>query len=188
MKTNAPLTHIPAKLFQLPKNITITEGKNGFGIFALKDFKPGDILYKNYSVMLPNSEEQRVIHFTIPGTQKTLEHMVRIHGVFTLSLEWEYWGFDSCMNHSCLPNTYSYKFADNHYKCIATRNIKANDEITCDYNILYWDYEQAAGKAMQCNCLMLNCQKEIKGFRHLHKESQKMLLPYSQFVHTLNEL
>jgi hypothetical protein len=107
--------------------------------------------------------------------------------------------FDSFMNHSCDPNTFS---ADEHslpflslpnpsssdpgtdpaltchgggtYKTVALRDMAANEQITCDYDLFEFD---SRNKSIEkCECGAVTCRGASLGFRFLSTETQLSLL------------
>lgn len=57
------------------------------------------------------------------------------------------------INHSCRPNTYMRTF-NNHVEFYALRNIKKNEELTCNYGLTHHE------GTLPCKCGVKNC----KGF------------------------
>lgn len=184
------LTLIPDSLLQLPEGITVEKGLNGYGLFALKDFKAGEIIYDLTTIILPYHEKNRIIPFNFPHLPGNFTHIVKRHAVSLPEREtgWVYYGFDSFINHSCLPNSLAITvYNDNHHNDdltnIATRNIKSGEEITTNYNLCYWDLDypiySSESSIIICNCQQFNCIKEIKGFVHLSQETQNALAPFT---------
>jgi hypothetical protein len=104
--------------------------------------------------------------------------------------------FDSFMNHSCDPNTYS---ADEQslplslassstsgggkglswtsggtYKTVAHRDMEANEQITCDYDL--FEYDSRNKCIEKCECGAATCRGASLGFRFLSAETQLSLL------------
>lgn len=187
------LTPIPDYLLQLPEGITVKKSRNGYGIFAVKDFEAGEITHYVSSVILPYDEKDRIISFKFPHLSETLINIVEMHAVPLpeKNAGWTYYGVDSFINHSCLSNSLpistnsdiSPDLNDRQVKNVATRNIKAGEEITTNYNLCYWDLDYptkfSSSSIIQCNCQQLHCIKEIKGFAHLSQETKNMLAPFT---------
>lgn len=51
--------------------------------------------------------------------------------------EYDVYGFDSFMNHSCVPNTYVRWNNKDSYTHIVKKNINIGDECTVDYRTIY---------------------------------------------------
>lgn len=86
-------------------------------------------------------------------------------------------------NHSCQPNakfifknrTTSYPSLNAEHEvfwyALATRDIKKGEDVTHDYTTTEYDMAQH----FQCNCGVEKCLGEIKGFKHLSPEQQKVI-------------
>jgi len=75
------------------------------------------------------------------------------------------------LNHSCAPNAY----VDwNGVSLRALRDLKAGEEITCNY--LTTDYD--LHNKFVCACGSASCYGEIKGFKYLTPQQQLKLEPF----------
>ena len=125
----------------MPNHIITNKSKiHGRGIFAARDFTKGDTIIKWGShecitekdiAKLPKKEQKFISY---------------INGCFIVVPP------EARLNHSCDPNVY----LDN-FKYIARKNIKKNDEITCDYK-----KESQENFQMKCCCGSKNCIGFIK--------------------------
>ena len=114
----------------------------GKGIFALRDFKEGEIVLKwNVSKQISKEEfglfsesEKRYVSF-YGGKYNMLPVPERY------------------VNHSCNPNTFVQNFSD-----VAKRDIGKGEEITSDYA-----EDLPSGREIKCNCGEKACRKTIKG-------------------------
>jgi hypothetical protein len=82
------------------------------------------------------------------------------------------------MNHSCDPTSYSAGEYDTatggNYFTVATRNIRAGEQISCDYDLFEWD---AKDKGIdQCGCAASICRGPVHGFGALCREVQEARL------------
>jgi SET domain len=79
-----------------------------------------------------------------------------------------FWRF---LNHSCTPNSFIdvQKMA-----LVALGAVAEGDEVRINYNTT--EFEIAS--PFSCNCGALNCDGEIKGYRHLSRAKQQILNPY----------
>lgn len=113
----------------------------GKGVFALRDFKEGEIVLNwDTSHNLPkeivdkmSNEEKKYISF--------------LNGKYVIMQEPEKY-----VNHSCEPNTTAKNFCD-----VVLRDIKKGEEITGDYT-----EELPPGTYMKCNCGSKKCKKIIR--------------------------
>eukprot|EP01035_Chromulina_nebulosa_P068374 gene68374-93703_t len=75
---------------------------------------------------------------------------------------YEFYGFDSFMNHSCDANVWHRYDSKDEYTIYARKPITAGDELTCDYETLE-DVNAGVPKevfstSMTCNCGAENCR------------------------------
>lgn len=82
------------------------------------------------------------------------------------------------VNHSCEPNTcsdvLSTTSASIEYAQVASRDIGAGEELTCDYNL--FEYDNTETGFDPCMCGTSACVGKVMGFRHLSLEAQKQRL------------
>lgn len=100
--------------------------KKGLGVFALKDFKKGELI-----------ESAPVLTFT-PKERKILEKTHLSHYIYpwksTLSAALAF-GYGSIYNHSYAPNAdWKQNFKEQTMEYHALKEIRAGDEITVNYN------------------------------------------------------
>lgn len=134
-------------------------GIQGYGLFARKDIKKGEIVFiaKGKMVKLDvKTKEDAMQNPNMIGVGKDtwLEPSLL-------------WG--DYINHSCDPNA----GIKGSVTFVALKDIKKGEEITFDYSISedsLWE--------MPCHCGAKNCRKIIKGIRHLPKETFDKYMPY----------
>lgn len=74
------------------------------------------------------------------------------------------------LNHSCAPNAYV------DWKGVflrALRDIATGEELTCNYLTTDWELHAT----FLCTCGAPNCYGEVKGFKYLSPEQQRVLEP-----------
>ncbi len=144
------------------KNIVVKETKNkGRGVFALKDFKKGDVVvdWSTCSTILSEINVKR-----LPKNKKKYTSYLGKRKWVLFRSPGKY------MNHSCDPNTKAIKGAD-----VAVRPINKGEEITVDYI-----YEKVPVGKMKCICGSRNCKGYITSdFFTLPEKSQRLYLPYT---------
>lgn len=115
---------------------------HGSGVFALRDFKPGEIVIEwDTSNTLTDAEYER-----LPADQHA--YVVRLNG------EWLYMLAPArFVNHSCDSNTVPLRGND-----VAVRDIEAGEEITTDYRSV-----MPLGERMDCRCGASSCQGFMVG-------------------------
>lgn len=113
----------------------------GFGVFALHNFKKGEIVIK-WDISHQLTPEQIK---EIPKEEK--KYIAYLNGKYILMQPPARY-----INHSCDANTYANNFCD-----IAKRDIKKGEEITDDYS-----KDETPGFEMVCRCGSKNCRKIIK--------------------------
>jgi len=163
----------------IPEGIALKECDCGYGLYATKSFKAGEVIYKYRHAIIGTEEKNYIL--------KTDHHdftlSTSIHSVGIGNNKRALYTFDSFMNHSCDPNSRSYNEAEMIKHCeywqIATKNINCGDEITCDYNL--FDYDCSDKNIYDCCCRTEACRKSIKGFKWLPISEQIGLLPTVDF-------
>lgn len=101
------------------KNIVVKKSPlHGKGVFAVRDFKKGELVLKwNLSNLLTKKEMEKL-------STKEKDHVDKYGKKYILHQSPERF-----VNHSCRPNTKSTKLGD-----VAIKKIKKGEEITADYN------------------------------------------------------
>lgn len=164
----------------IPDGIVISRTKYGLGIFTTRDFYPNEVLYTGVYYNLPDFGYDRplLLKTQYGNYSMTTEmHTVGIgHG--TESKYRQLFTFDSFMNHSCNPNTYSADELETpsggSYKTVALRYIAAGEQITCDYDL--FEYDSRNKGIEKCECGSNNCRGASLGFSFLSKDLQYSLL------------
>lgn len=147
------------------KNVEIQETESkGKGLFALKDFKKGETIFRN--------QRGRIVK------KKDLPNLSEDDSEHLNELDWEVWEIMNppgrFINHSCDPNAVPTESSDE-ATYIVLRSIKRGEEITVDYRINAYD-----GNTWECRCGSKNCSGRItSNFFTLDKRLQKKYLPYA---------
>lgn len=114
---------------------------HGKGVFALHDFKKGEVvLHWDTSKTIPKNEFEAM-------PEKAKRYVNYLDSKYVIMQEPERY-----VNHSCNSNTTSQNFCD-----IAIKDIKKGDEITANYIEAI-----PPNTEMKCNCGSKNCKKIIK--------------------------
>lgn len=146
-----------------------SSGNLGRGVFALRDFKQGDIVIEGIV--------DKVI-------EKRGEHTFTIHGVHVV-LE----GAACLVNHSCDPNCMHVFNQRGTFDYVARRNINAGEQITHDTSA--YEYE-VAHFSQKCLCGSVNCRGKVKGWKDLtatERESiREYTIPFLQHIATADVL
>jgi SET domain-containing protein len=148
------------------KAIEIKEvGKKGRGVFALRNFSRGEVIFIN--------ERGTFVQ------EKDLENISKIEGDHLNEIDKETWEIMSppgrLVNHSCDPNAISKESSKKKVPYFALRDIKRGDEITVDYRI-----NAHTGNVWKCYCGSKHCLGWVRSdFFSLNKTMQKKYLPYS---------
>jgi hypothetical protein len=153
----------------IPERIELKPTKHGYlGIFAKYDFPKGTDIYSH--VFRQVSADDRIILAT-PFGDVPID--INAHTVRRADGLRDYFGFDSFMNHSCDPSTISVAYAGdveiNKYYTQAAKDLKAGDEITCNYLLFDWDCD---GHSFDCLCGAAECFGRIAGFAGLPFDAQ----------------
>ena len=113
----------------------------GFGVFASRNFKKGEVVIKwDISYQLTSEEVKK-----IQASEK--RYVAFLDGKYILMQPPARY-----VNHSCDANTYADNFCD-----IAKRDIKKGEEITDDYS-----EDETPDFEMVCHCGSKNCRGIIK--------------------------
>ncbi|HEX8738153.1 MAG TPA: SET domain-containing protein-lysine N-methyltransferase [Pyrinomonadaceae bacterium] len=136
---------------------------HGFGVFAARDFDEGEIV-------LP-IDDSRVVDAEHPLNAEAGEydyHCDYLAGGKVVLMK----SPERHINSNCNPNAF-VKTIDKIRYVVARRQIKAGEEITCDYII-----DCHGGIVWQCNCESERCRKTIvSSFFELPPELQLEYLP-----------
>ena len=134
----------------------MSSGQLGRGVFALRDFKKGDMVVKGIV--------EKVI-------ENRGEHTFTIHGVHVV-LE----GPACLVNHSCNPNCMHVFNESGTFDFIARRDIDAGEQITHDTSA--YEYE-VAHFSQKCLCGSDNCRGEVKGWKDLTRQQRESIREYT---------
>lgn len=125
-------------------------GISSNGLFAMKDFEKGDLIYCYNKGRVISSVEIGKL------SQKEKDHLDKIGKNEFEIIEPP----ACCVNHSCEPN-----IKEKGRRAYALRGIKRGEEITIDY-----DKIACLEKPFECNCKTRNCRRLIIGKSHMvHK-------------------
>jgi SET domain-containing protein len=122
----------------MKKDIIVKKSRiNKKGVFALRDFKKGEVVLKWKSKILKNSEVGK-----LKDSQRHYIHKVGRNKYLMQPPE-------KFVNHSCQANTYVRNNCD-----VALREINKGEEITSDYG-------KFAPVSFECKCGSKNCRGVI---------------------------
>eukprot|EP01036_Dinobryon_divergens_P024576 gene24576-33040_t len=126
---------------------------------ATKSFAVDEVVFHNKMTILPKvvGEPVPIFLWKFPDFYRCLDsHMIQREKYY------EFYGFDSFMNHSCDANVWHRYDSKDEYTIYARKPITAGDELTCDYETLE-DVNAGVPKevfstSMTCNCGAENCR------------------------------
>ena len=132
------------KLYRIKKS---NIDRNGKGLYATKDIKEGTIIidYVGKIITKKQSDESEKFDNSKPIYLFNLNNQYDLDGDFSSNTA-------RLINHSCLNNC-DYEGIGLKLWVVALRNIKKNEELTCDYGFSY-DSEY---KQFPCKCGSKNC-------------------------------
>ena len=144
------------------ENVSVTQSKTqGKGVFALRDFKKGDVVLQIDDSHVVEDEAK------LTAEQHELELDYLADKTVIMQEPEKY------INHSCDPNTY-VKTKNGIREVLAMRDIKRSEEITYDYSI-----NGDNDGTFPCKCGSNKCRGTYQGnFFKLPHELQLEYLPY----------
>lgn len=155
-----------------------------FALYAAKDFKFGERVYEFWSQPWPVVDITRrpielVFASKLTQNDPTEGTVIRLDP-FTSGAPRDrsgnvmFSGFDLFTVHSCDPNLVYDDDDEGEQWCnaYAARDIRANEQITVDYNCLHWD-RSADRTAGGCSCGAAKCAGTNMGFKFLSEECRE---------------
>lgn len=148
------------------KDVEIKETrKKGIGVFALRNFRRGEVVFTNLRGKLVKD--------------KNLAKILKSEGDHLNEIDKETWEIMNPLgrfvNHSCDPNTLPKESSKKIVPYIALKPIEKGDEITVDYRI-----NAHMGNTWKCYCGSKNCLGKITSdFFTLSEGLQKKYLSYA---------
>ena len=133
-----------------------SSGQLGKGVFALHDFKKGEIVVRGIV--------EKVI-------EKRGEHTFTIHGVHVVLK-----GPACLVNHSCNPNCMFVFNGSGTFDWVARRDIDAGKQITQDTSAYEYEVEHFSQK---CLCGSDICRGDVKGWKDLTKQERESIKDYA---------
>lgn len=167
-------TRLDARVFSPPADVALRRGPFGLGLFAVRPFRRGEVIYRAEEFEIP--DDDRVYRATVLIEDEAVQvditstHTVRYNGHRTFDIP-------GCfMNHSCDPSSVSRDTISSDgsvsYEQVALRDLVPGDEITCNYVLFDWDCD---GHRFQCSCGAEGCLGFIGGFGSLPPAIQDRL-------------
>jgi len=165
---------------KVPPTVTLAKTPYGLGVFAAKDCKKGEVIYTGTYSLIPDDGVSKPIRLITDIGEFDMTTEMHTVGIgFGKEKFRQAYTFDSFMNHSCDPTTYSADEQETEeggtYKTVALRDMKAGEEITCDYDLFEMDSRKKG--IDHCECGASNCRGFSHGFGFLPEETQTALLP-----------
>ncbi len=135
-------------------------GTEGRGVFALRDFKEGEFIFRRRHARIVKNE---CISTLRPDEQRHLCEIDFATSAVLLP--------PGCyLNHSCEPNAMR-----SGVEVFAWRAIVVNDEITIDYRLNAFD----DADRWRCDCESDGCSGVVGSFFAMPDERQRLYLPYA---------
>lgn len=146
------------KCYKSPKVAVKNSPIGGKGLFALKDIKKGELVFVKVGHVVDFEEAQKhdkeLGDFSVQITDDLFLCPTSKEEISDLVIHF---------NHSCDPNI----GPDGQVSFVALRNIKPDEELTCDYSTI-----TASKYRLECKCGSKNCRKIITGDDWKLKELQ----------------
>lgn len=147
------------KIFEDLKDFAVKKSKNGFGIFAKKDFLEKYTLFEIKGRIISCDVEDDL-------DEETRSNTFRFDEDKYLSPKGEIADF---LNHSCEPNSGVVK-KNKKLFLVAISDIKKGDELVMDYSTIIASDDVWK---MKCNCGSNHCRKIIKKFNTIPKKTRE---------------
>jgi hypothetical protein len=155
----------------IPTGLAVAATNNNqFGVIAMNSFSFGQTLFSGVKKTVVSSNvfifnKSNTFVETIEGEKIFI--IPSVHWVQVGTNEFDVYGFDSFMNHSCAANTYIRWDSKDTYTHIASRKINIGDEITVDYRTVY---PRKYLPSFTCECGMPECDYLQNNLFRLHKK------------------
>jgi len=162
---------------RIPERIYISNSETGNSVFVNKHFKKGELIYKGKYNLIEDKEFSIKMNLIKNHDQTKKETFIlekNVHAVSIGNNKRKLFFFDSFMNHSCDPNTFTFYYINEHYDVFAARDINSDEELTCDY--LNFEYDLRDKNILKCECKSNNCLERIVGFKFLTNDQKKSRL------------
>ena len=162
---------------QLPEGVTIKpSGLNGWGIFSTRAVSKDKVVYTGTFIAVNPNHFPKTIELIVD--EKT--YLLSSHNHTTPYLNGTYavYTFDSVMNHHCDPSTHDKAHPDDPFKydVIATRDIVAGEELTCNYNTFKWINENP----FDCTCGAATCCGRVEGYSKLTEKQKEAIKQWTE--------
>jgi len=184
---------IPRLVFPGPSasdaDVIVKQNANGiYKLYASRNFSFGDLVYDYFRRMWPFEGKQPIDYVfsaSFAGGDPVEGTIVRInphhYASKNRSGKYMFSGFDLFSAHSCNPNLAPNEANENPdddwHSVYAARDIIEGEELTFDFNSIFWDRSKIEGTDT-CSCGSTKCVGTIKGFKYLtsdKKEERKLM-------------
>ena len=122
---------------EIPDGIRIGRTAYGWGLFAEKPFKRGEVLYQGHGITIPNKLDARFKLGLNQGMWYELDAQTHSCRKSETDERWLY-GFDGFYNHSCSPNTYSANCEEDQWNVSSPRFFTLWFEQQGGYNLTHF--------------------------------------------------
>lgn len=140
------------------KTLEVKKSRNGRGVFAKKDFKPGQTLFEITGNKVTCDEDE-------PMDEVERANTYRFSKNYFISPKGR---LGDMLNHSCVPNAKVIKKEGKVY-IVSLLPIATGKEVFIDYSTILASDDSWT---MECNCGANECRKVIKQFSKLPKRLQ----------------
>jgi hypothetical protein len=181
-----PRIVVPGPSHALADVFVQQDSKTGeFGLYSGKDIRSGSKFYEFWYQTWPD-EISSVIDMVFAARLNAYDPpegtMVRVdannQALRDRSHHFMFSGWAMLMKHSCDPNLV-YDNASKHeeedwewHSAYAAKDIKAGDQLTIDFNCMFWDRSSSVVKG-GCDRGSVHCTGTMRGFRFLSREAQE---------------
>ncbi len=141
------------------KKLAVKKSRNGYGIFATKDFPPDQPIFEVTGKLVTCDEDE-------PMNEEERANTYRLNKNYYISPKGR---LGDMLNHSCEPNAKVVKKNGKLY-IVSLALTKKGQEVAIDYSTILASDDSWS---MRCNCGSVRCRKVVKQFTKLPKALQK---------------
>ncbi|MCF8553289.1 MAG: SET domain-containing protein [Candidatus Nanopelagicales bacterium] len=168
-------SQLDGKIFRSPEGVALTRGPMGLGLIVTRPFRAGEVIYRNESFTVPDTDHSYRVLVEIDGSVEEVR-VTRTQSVkYGDGREFDIPG--TFINHACNPTSRFVDLVadggDEYYEQVALVDLAPGDPITIDYTLHDWDCD---GHVFTCLCGSSECYGLVAGFKGLPRHVQDTMI------------